>query len=126
MAPNKAIKRLRILYKPSRVSITASTGIASCAIKEQKLDGASQIQAVYRCKWMDTGTVDRPNQPIPSKVQLASRVRSKPNLHLPPPVLPLSPLQNPRSFSGELEARFPSFRLPSRTGLHCRNPSFCG
>ncbi|KAI9115592.1 hypothetical protein K1719_013261 [Acacia pycnantha] len=33
----EAIKRLRILYKPSRVSITASTGIAACAIKGQTL-----------------------------------------------------------------------------------------
>ncbi|KAK4275530.1 hypothetical protein QN277_018595 [Acacia crassicarpa] len=39
----EAIKRLRILYKPSRVSITASTGIAACAIKGQTLHSFAGI-----------------------------------------------------------------------------------
>ncbi|XP_028760248.1 ATP-dependent DNA helicase PIF1 [Neltuma alba] len=39
----EAIKRLRTLYKPSGVSITASTGIAACAIKGQTLHSFAGI-----------------------------------------------------------------------------------
>ncbi|XP_054819622.1 ATP-dependent DNA helicase PIF1-like [Prosopis cineraria] len=39
----QAIKRLRILYKLSRVSITASTGIAACALKGQTLHSFAGI-----------------------------------------------------------------------------------